>query len=148
MKSRCITNLLVLFLLSSLVRLAQAQTIDLTITNLESFDGGVVLGIYKDQSSFDKEEAAIIKHFPKGSNVSGSTMKISFTLEPGTYGLTLLDDANSDKKMNYNWIGMPKEGFGFSNLYHTGFSKPSFSSFKISLSKGQRLPVTIKVRYL
>jgi uncharacterized protein (DUF2141 family) len=141
-------QLLIFFLLAFLPRMASAQTIDLTITNLESSEGGIVLGIYRDQATFDKEEAAILKNFPKGANVSGSTLKVSFQLEPGVYGITLLDDANSDKKMNYNWLGMPKEGFGFSNYYHTGFSKPRFDSFKVTLGKGQRLAVTIKVRYL
>lgn len=126
----------------------QAQTIDLTITNLQSSAGNIVLGIYKDQKSFDKEEAAIIKHFAKGANVSGSMLKVKFNLEPGVWGITLLDDENSDKKMNYTWIGWPKEGFGFSNNYHTGLSKPSFESFKFTLAQGQTLAVTVKVRYM
>jgi uncharacterized protein (DUF2141 family) len=125
-----------------------SQTVDLTVTNFESSDGGIVLGIYRDQSSFDAEKPALNKVFQKGSNVSGSTLKVSFNLDPGTYGIALLDDENSDQKMNYNWIGWPKEGFGFSNLYHTGLSKPSFSSFKFSVVKGQRIAVTIKVRYM
>ena len=125
-----------------------AQTIDLTITNLESSAGAIVLGIYKEQKSFDAEEDALLKNFAKGSNVVGSTLKVSFTLTPGVWGITLLDDVNNDKKMNYNWIGMPKEGFGFSNLYHTGFSKPKFDAFKVTLKEGQKLAVTIKVRYL
>jgi uncharacterized protein (DUF2141 family) len=125
-----------------------AQTIDLTVTNIDSPDGFITIGIYQDQSTFDEEKASITKHFPKGANVVNSTLKTSFTLNPGVYGITLLDDENSDKKMNYNWIGWPKEGFGFSNIYHTGWSKPKFDSFKFTLSKGQRLAVTVKVRYM
>lgn len=127
---------------------ARAQTINLSITNLESSDGQVILGIYKDQASFDKEKAAIVKEFYKGSNVKNGTLQVSFSLTPGVWGITLLDDTNYDSKMNYNWIGMPKEGFGFSNNYHTGFSKPKFSSFSFNIAQGQTLSVTVKVRYI
>jgi uncharacterized protein (DUF2141 family) len=30
-------------------------------------------------------------------------MKVGLTLEPGIYGLTLLDDENKDKLMEYNF---------------------------------------------
>lgn len=125
-----------------------AQTIDLTFTNLESSNGQIVLGIYRDQTTWEKEEPGITKYFPKGSAVWAGTLKVSFTLAPGTYGISMLDDSNSDSKMNYNWLGLPKEGFGFSNLYHTGWSKPKFKDFSVSLAAGQRIAVTIKVRYL
>lgn len=125
-----------------------SQTIDLTITNIKSTNGEIVLGIYKDQKSFDKEEAAVVKYFPKGSNVNGNTLRVKFNLDPGVWGVTLLDDENSDHKMNYNWIGWPKEGFGFSNNYHTGLTKPGFNSFKFTLAQGSTLSVSIKVRYM
>jgi uncharacterized protein (DUF2141 family) len=128
--------------------LINAQTVNVTFTELESSSGQIVMGIYRDSDSWSKEEPGITKSFPKGSSVSGSTLKVSFTLTPGTYGLSIVDDENADSKMNYNWLGLPKEGFGFSNLYHTGWSKPKFNDFSFYISKGQTIAVTIKVRYL
>jgi uncharacterized protein (DUF2141 family) len=32
----------------------------------------------------------------------------------GTYAVTVLHDENSDGKMDFNWIGMPTKGYGFS----------------------------------
>jgi uncharacterized protein (DUF2141 family) len=75
-------------------------------------------------------------------------MTVQFALEPGVYGLCLLDDENNNGKMEYNFLGMPKEGFGFSDHYHTGITKPKFDSFKFTLSKNQDKDVTIKVRYI
>jgi len=139
----------VLFILVALANgYASAQTVNVTFTELESSSGQIVMGIYRDQDSWNKEEPGITKSFPKGSNVSGTTLKVSFTLTPGTYGLSMVDDANGDSKMNYNWLGLPKEGFGFSNIYHTGWSKPKFNDFSFYISKGQTIAVTIKVRYL
>ena len=50
--------------------------------------------------------------------------------------------------MEYNFLGMPKEGFGFSDYYHTGLSKPSFDKFNFVLARGQSKYVKIKVRYI
>ena len=127
---------------------ATAQVVDLNVTNLDTKNGQIVLGIYKDQTTWEAEKAAIVKYYPKGDNVFAGVLKVSITLDPGTYGFTMLDDENSDNKMNYNWLGMPKEGFGFSNIYFTGLTKPKFDLFKFTISKGQRVAVTMKVRYM
>jgi len=47
-------------------------------------------------------------------------MRVKFSLEPGIYGLSLLDDREQRRKMEYNFARLPKEGFGFSDYYHTG----------------------------
>ena len=74
-------------------------------------------------------------------------MKVQLELEPGNIGLSLLDDENKDYEMNYNFIGMPKEGFGFSNYYHKGFSMPTFDDFDFDLNEHGK-GVEIRVRYV
>ena len=48
----------------------------------------------------------------------------------------MLDDENDDGKMNYNFLGAPKEGYGFCNYEHTGFGKPDFSNFAVDINHG------------
>lgn len=64
---------------------------------------------------------------------------------PGTYGVALLDDEDSDTKMDYGLV-MPKEGFGFSDYYHTGWSSPKFDDFKFELNGNKS--IKIQIRYL
>ncbi|MCG9910545.1 MAG: DUF2141 domain-containing protein [Flavobacteriales bacterium] len=125
-----------------------AQSVSLSITNLKSSKGNVVLGIYKDQATFDKETPFLNKTFPKGNNVTNGTLKVNLDLPPGVYGITMLDDENADGKMEYTWYGMPEEGFGFSDYYHTGFMKPKFKSFAVTVTEGKTTISTLKVRYL
>jgi uncharacterized protein (DUF2141 family) len=75
-------------------------------------------------------------------------MRVRFTLEPGIYGLSLLDDENKDGKMEYNFLRLPREGFGFSDYYHTGFTKPKFDSFKFNIDQNQKRIITIRIRYM
>ena len=44
----------------------------------------------------------------------------------GTYALVVLHDENMNGKVDTNWIGIPKEGYGFSNDAKASFSAPSF----------------------
>ncbi len=58
----------------------------------------------------------------------------------------LLDDENADGEMEYSWIGLPREGYGFSNYYHTGLIKPSFYDFDFILGKKNKF-VQVKMKY-
>ena len=68
-------------------------------------------------------------------------------LDSGTYGISVLDDENVNNRMDYNFIGIPKEGFGFSNYFHTGLSKPHFDKFKFEIKKGKVALIDIRLRY-
>lgn len=72
---------------------------------------------------------------------------VNYKLDPGTYGITLLDDENKNGEMEKNVIGIPKEGFGFSNFFMEKKKKPSFSDFKTNI-KGEGDKVQIKVKYM
>lgn len=122
----------------------QAQTVQLTITNLKSTDGQILVAVFKDQQGF-KDEKPVSRHrFPKSSLTNG-TLKVSLDLPPGTYGLALVDDANKNGKMDKNMLGIPKEGVAFSNFYLSGMSKPTFNDFKFEV-KGAPLSLDCKMR--
>lgn len=75
------------------------------------------------------------------------TLSVDFDIEPGTYAITLLDDENANGKIDKNFIGIPKEGFGFANFYMSALSKPSFDDFKVILKAGHNY-IGIKVKYM
>lgn len=123
----------------------ETYTISIEITNIRNAKGTMQIQLYKDQKSFAVETPEKMYRISK-SDVSGHTLRYEFSgLTAGTYGLALLDDENSNKKMDYGWV-MPEEGFGFSDYYHTGWSKPTFYNFKFYLDKDKS--VKMKVRYL
>lgn len=49
-------------------------------------------------------------------------------------------------KMDTNWIGIPKEGYGFSNDAKASFSAPSSSDAAFAYD-GHTLDLTLKLRY-
>lgn len=122
------------------------QNVELTITGIRSTEGKLRIGLFKDQESFKKEIA--IQHFEfEKTDLKNGEMKVQLKLETGTIGLSLFDDENNDSEMNYNFVGIPKEGFGFSDYYHTGFTKPTFDDFDFELNEHKK-QVEIKIRYI
>lgn len=124
-----------------------AQNVEVKISNIQSNQGQIIIGVFKDKNSFEKENPFMIKIFEKTGMLNGE-LTVSFTLEPGIYGICVHDDKNNDNKMNYNFLGIPLEGFGFSNFYFSGIFKPSFNTFKFTLEKGQTLKIISKLRYI
>lgn len=140
-----ITTIFFLLILSGAA--ADAQNVEVTITGIRNSDGQMAIGVFRDNESFRKEKAYLELAFAK-KEISNGGMKIRFTLPPGTYGIALLDDENSDDLMEYNFLGMPKEGFGFSDYYHTGLTLPKFDAFKFDVAEGQKKSINIRIRYI
>lgn len=47
-------------------------------------------------------------------------------IPPGNYAIAAIHDENSNHHLDRNFIGIPKEGFGFANNPHVTLSAPSF----------------------
>lgn len=123
----------------------QTHTINVKITNVRNSKGRVQLQVYKDKESYGKQEPWKVYYVSK-DGLKDKTIHYTITGIPsGTYGIAILDDENSNKEMDYSFM-VPTEGFGFSNYYHTAWSKPKFESFKFDLSGD--FDVTVKTRYV
>jgi uncharacterized protein (DUF2141 family) len=137
-------------LLSSLLMAFMPKTeeetgkVSLVFSNVKTSKGNLILGLYKDHASFKKEEPYKMISIPK-DNYNQKQVKAEITLPKGTYGIAMLDDENNNAKMDYSF-GFPKEGFGFSNYYHKGWSRPDFSKFDF-YHNGQHSTVKITVQY-
>ncbi len=67
-------------------------------------------------------------------------------LPTGTYALALIHDENGNGKLD-TMMGIPREGFGFSNNPAIRFGPPSFKSAGVAIISGQT-DETVKIKYL
>jgi len=122
-------------------------TITVIIKDIKTPKGQILMGIYKDDVSFDKEiPYKKVQAFK--TKINNGRLEVEVKLEPGKYGISLMDDENFNGKMDYNFIGIPKEGFGFSNYYHTGLSKPKLNSFEFEVFDNFAPKIEVPMRYL
>ena len=67
-------------------------------------------------------------------------------IPPGTYALAVIHDENSNGKLDTNWLGIPTEGYGFSNDAKGLLGAPSFSAASFPYD-GRNLDLTISLHY-
>lgn len=146
MKNR---NLLLLFLFFLHVRLHPSPDngISITITNLRNDKGQVLICLFKDGDGYpDKPEKAFRKS--KATIVSGNKAVISFSgLPTGNYSIVALHDENNNMKMDKNWYGLPKEGYGFSNNAMGTFGPPGIRKASFHYTMDKQTAISINLRY-
>ena len=67
-------------------------------------------------------------------------------LHSGTYALALFHDVNGDGQFNRNFLGIPQEGFGFSQNPEITTSPPSFGESAV-LVTGTETKLQVQLRY-
>ena len=66
---------------------------------------------------------------------AGTTYGCIFVPKPGVYALALYHDENANMKINRSALGLPEEGWGFSNNPSTLLSLPSFGSVRLNIPR-------------
>ena len=118
---------------------------EIKVTGIRSPIGKIVLNVFKDNASYDAEKPYKNFVFDKKAMANG-TLTVDFEIEPGIYGFTIVDDENNNGKIDKNFIGVPKEGFGFSNFFMEKMKKPKFDDFKVDLKTQSK--IVIRVKYM
>ena len=65
---------------------------------------------------------------------------------PGTYALAVIHDENMNGKLDTNALGIPREGYGFSNDATSWFGAPAYHAASFAYD-GRTLDLTISLRY-
>jgi uncharacterized protein (DUF2141 family) len=120
--------------------------ISVEFSNVKTNKGILRLGIFINDKEFEDEKPFFKIDIAKTDLKNGKFIT-TINLPLGKYGISVLDDENNNAKMDYNLIGIPKEGFGFSNYYHSGFSKPKLSQFIFTVDNTV-LELKFKIRYM
>lgn len=58
----------------------------------------------------------------------------TFQIPAGTYAIAVIHDENGNHKLDRNFLGVPKEGFGFANNPRVLMSAPSFRTASAQVS--------------
>ena len=133
----------VLLLFIAIFTLTPSNNPQLTIkiSNIDKIQGEIKVGIFDRETHFLKVGYAIKNYSIK---VQDNTATLTITdLPKGDYAVTLYHDENSDNKMNTNFIGIPKEPYGFSNNFAPKMSAPKFKDCKFTFSESKTLNIKL-----
>lgn len=122
------------------------QGIKVSVTNTRSNKGNILISVFKDGVGFPDEPEKAVKRVKL--DITNNRAVVMFpNLSAGNYAVAILHDENNDQKLNKNILGIPKEGFGFSNNVIGTFGPPSFSKASFQHQQGKLTQITIRTKY-
>jgi uncharacterized protein (DUF2141 family) len=150
MNVQCVAWLIVL-VLANLPALALAQSsacpgIHVQILDIRNSTGTVDCALFESSQGFPTEalrsatNVMVIK-------VRHTQARCDFEdILPGTYALAVFHDENMNGQLDTNHLGIPTEGYGFSNDVKGVFGAPAFSAASFAYD-GRNLALTIRLQY-
>jgi uncharacterized protein (DUF2141 family) len=78
-------------------------------------------------------------------DASGQSLVVQFKdLPPGEYAAVAFQDVNGNGKLDKNFLGMPKEPYGFSNGARGSAGPPKFSAAAVTLNPDGTTTIVLK----
>ena len=133
-------KLIVPVLLIISMQLQAQHKVEITINGIEESKGTVLVAVYNSEETFMK------KHVYSGKQ-KASSKQVTVILEnvkPGEYAITTFHDENDNDKLDTNFMGMPKELYGFSHDAKGSFGPPSFDKAKVNVNGDKKLVINLK----
>lgn len=110
--------------------------LDVKIQALESTTGNILLEL------MDENEKTLKSLIQK---IDSTTCVIKIIdIDPGTYAVKFFHDSNTNGKMDFNWMSIPTEGFGFSNNAYGLFMPKKFEAWLFDISGDTMICLTPK----
>jgi uncharacterized protein (DUF2141 family) len=106
------------------------------VSNLENKKGNLYIGWYSNASSFAQKNKAV---FLRVIKVSGQNeVPVSFDNIPqGNYAIAVYLDENDNGVLDKNFIGIPKEKYGFSNNVAPAMRAAKFEEAVLKVEQGK-----------
>lgn len=126
------------------VQNANSAKLSIQVAGVRSAKGEVAVTVYPD----DKR-----RFLAKGGKLARVRTKAllvthtCFWVAPGSYAVAVYHDANGDRDFNRTLVGLPAEGFGFSNNPETKVGLPPLSAARFNVGSAERV-LSIQLRYL
>jgi uncharacterized protein (DUF2141 family) len=115
------------------------------VQGVRSAKGRIEVTVYPDNAArFLKKGGSL---YVGRVNAQAGRTRVCLQLpRAGNYGLAVLHDANGNRAMDKNFMGLPAEGFGFSNN-PVLFGLPSFAKVRFAVPRSG-VQTSVKLRYL
>ncbi|MGI9526566.1 MAG: DUF2141 domain-containing protein [Weeksellaceae bacterium] len=134
-------SILIALLITTLVA-GQSGKIKMEVSGIKNNKGFISLALYNNANDFTKAEIMSSKLKAK----KGILYAYFDQLPAGNYAVAVLHDENKNDKMDFNFIGVPKESYGFSLNPSIVMKAPDFEDVRFSLKKNETKHLKIKLK--
>jgi uncharacterized protein (DUF2141 family) len=124
----------------------EGNVIHVEVDGLRNDKGQVFCSIYSSAEGFPKNRDKAVAQV--SSQISNKQAVCDFSgITPGTYAISVFHDENSNRKLDTNFMGIPREGVGASNNAKGHLGPPKFDAASFHFM-GKRLEMDITINYL
>ena len=131
--------------MASLCGAAHAGELTVVIENLQAAEGQVMIAVGTEES-FAAAEGESRAHAVQVV-LPAREGSVTFTpdaLPDGTYAVQVMHDVNGNGELDANFVGMPKEPWGFSNNARGNFGPPQFADTQFALNGDTQITIAVK----
>ena len=120
-------------IITSGAHVAVAGALEITITDVRSGKGNLRVALHNSSATFPSGGAPFKRASAKAAK--GNVVVTFKDVPPGKYALSIYHDENANEKLDKNLIGLPTEGYGFSNDARGTFGPPKFKAATFEVSR-------------
>jgi uncharacterized protein (DUF2141 family) len=123
---------------------AWTMNLEVQFQGLSSSKGQILYLLFDSEEGFpDEADKSVRQGALKTTEARSNGLKLE-DLKPGTYAFTAFHDENLNNKLDTNFLGIPKESFGFSNNPKIFFGPPSFEKASIEVLEDSQIIIEMK----
>ncbi|NQZ77951.1 MAG: DUF2141 domain-containing protein [Ekhidna sp.] len=139
---RLLTTIFTLFLCSFLNgHVTEEYKLFIKVVGLKDTTGkSIKAGIYSVDNRFPEQGSHFMEVSKSGDEES---IVLNFDLPRGEYAVAIFHDLDGDGMLNTNWIGIPREPYGFSKNFHPKMSAPSFDDCSFKLTSDKTIEISL-----
>ena len=115
---------LALVIAASGATLARAADLTVKVEDVRDAKGSVLIALYDSEASFGNP--ALAKSKLKAKSAKGEVIFVFHDLLAGTYAASSFQDEDDSGRLKTNSLGVPTEGYGFSNDAQLAGGPPKF----------------------
>jgi uncharacterized protein (DUF2141 family) len=114
-------------------------TLTVRVTGARNTKGKIGVTLFQDAQGFPDDTSKAVRQ--QSVDIDPNTMSAQVTfkdLPRGAFAVSVLHDENGNGKMDKNFVGIPKEGYGASNNPKKKKRAPTFDEAKFSLNTSEQ----------
>jgi uncharacterized protein (DUF2141 family) len=108
-----------------------ADTLSINIKNILSDEGDVAVQVFSNAEQYKGSAQPFIALMLTAEALKGSFSIVD--LPAGFYGARVMHDLNGNGELDTNFVGRPKEPYGFSNNATANFGPPKWNDIRFQL---------------
>lgn len=126
---------------------AGTATLTVHVTAARNTKGKIRAALFRSAEGFPNDASRAVQTRAADIDPQTSSAQIVFKeLLQGVYAVSVFHDENMNGKLDKNFVGVPKEGYGASNNPRKKMGPPSFEETKFQLN-GTEQSVEVKLMY-